>query len=190
MPHRHRQRKKYPEFRSRQGELVVVAGELVEYAAETSRDPINIDHFWITIRTGHPGVLRIALSTFSRINARAGFDPRVRVGIVASRWTELPAAGVFESRGLDYAEIESKNVVHYAEYERPALEELLLRKIGRSVFVEPGEHQLLHTWATLLLNVATHLLKLLRSKVQVPLLQRRKYLGVYPYQVGLDIASC
>ena len=136
MPHRHRQRKKYPEFRSRQGELVVVAGELVEYAAETSRDPINIDHFWITIRTGHPGLLRIALSTFSRINARAGFDPRVRVGIVASRWTELPAAGVFESRGLDYAEIESKNVVHYAEYERPALEELLLRKIGRSVFVE------------------------------------------------------
>ena len=43
---------------------------------------------------------------------------------------------MFESRGLDYAEIESKNVVHYAEYERPALEELLLRKIGRSVFVE------------------------------------------------------
>ena len=113
-----------------------MAGELVDYAAETSKDPINIDHFWITIRTGVPGLLRIAISTFSKINARAGFDPRMRVGIVASTWSELPAAGVFKCPGLDYGDLEAEGVVTYAEYERPALEQLLVEKISRAVFIE------------------------------------------------------
>jgi hypothetical protein len=136
LPHRHRQRTKYPEIHSRQDEFVVVAGELVDYAAETGSDPVNIDHFWITIRTGDPGLLRIAINTFSRDNAAAGFDPRIRVGIVASTWSALPAAGVFKCHGLDYAEIESKGVVTFAEYERPALEQLLAEKIRRAIFIE------------------------------------------------------
>jgi hypothetical protein len=136
LPHRHRQRTKHPEFHSRQGEFVVTDGEPVAYAAETSVAPANIDHFWITIRTGNPGLLRIAINTYSRNNAAAGFDPRMRVGIVASTWSALPAAGVFKCPGLDYADIESKSVVTFVEYERVALEQLLMEKIRRAIFVE------------------------------------------------------
>jgi hypothetical protein len=131
-----RQQKKYPEFRSRQGEFVLVAGELADYAAEISKDALNVDHFWITIRAGVPGLLRIAINTFSKLNARGGFDPRMRVGIVGSTWMTLPAAGVFKSPGLDYADIESKGAVTFAEYERPALEQLLVGKIRRAIFIE------------------------------------------------------
>lgn len=113
-----------------------MAGELVSYAAETSKDPVNIDHFWITIRAGVAGSLRISINTFSRINARAGFDPRMRVGIVTSTWSQLPAAGIFKCAGLDYSDLETEGVVIYAEYGRPALEQLLVEKIRRAVFIE------------------------------------------------------
>ena len=63
--------------------MVHVAGEPITFAAEIDRNPANIDHFWITIQMGDAGPLRIALSTHSRQNAAAGFDPRVRVGVIA-----------------------------------------------------------------------------------------------------------
>ncbi len=136
MPHVQRQRKNYPDFQSRQGEFVLAAGELVAYAAETDKDPTNIDHFWITIRPDDNELLRIAINTYSRINAAAGFDPRMRVGIVLTKWSELPAAGVFKCDGLDYGNIEAEGDVTYTEYERPALEKLLVAKIRRTVFIE------------------------------------------------------
>ena len=70
-----------------------VAGEPISFAAEIDQVVSNIDHFWITVRIGKAGSLRIALSTHSRQNAAAGFDPRVRVGMIASTWLELPATG-------------------------------------------------------------------------------------------------
>lgn len=113
-----------------------VAGEPIAFAAETDPLPANIDHFWITIRTGNAGLLRIALSTRSRQNAAAGFDPRMRVAVLVSAWTELPVAGVFESGGLDYREIEAASPIIYVEHERPALETLLADKTGRAIFIE------------------------------------------------------
>ena len=113
-----------------------VAGAPVAFAAETDAVASNIDHFWITIGIDHGELLRIALSTHSRQNAAAGFDPRVRVGVVVSAWRELPAPGVLKSRGLDYREIEAAGPVTYIEYERPALETLLAEKTGRAIFVE------------------------------------------------------
>ena len=113
-----------------------VAGAPIAFAAETDRVPSNIDHFWITVGVGSGEPIRIALSTHSRQNAAAGFDPRVRVGVVASMWRELPAAGMNRSRGLDYQEIEAVEPVTYIEYERPALESLLAEKTGRALFIE------------------------------------------------------
>jgi len=115
---------------------VHVAGAPIAFAAEIDRVPSNIDHFWITIGMGSGEPIRIALSTHSRQNAAAGFDPRVRVGVVASMWRELPAAGMIRSRGLDYQEIEAAGPVTYIEYERPALESLLAEKTGRALFLE------------------------------------------------------
>ncbi len=113
-----------------------MAGVPIAFAAETDRVPGNIDHFWITIGIGGGEPIRIALSTHSRQNAAAGFDPRVRVGVVASAWRELPAAGMAGCRGLDYHEIEAAGPVAYIEYERPALETLLAVKTGRALFIE------------------------------------------------------
>ncbi len=113
-----------------------IAGTPVAYAAEVDRVPANIDHFWITVAIGTLEPVRIALSTHSRQNAAAGFDPRVRVGIVASTWSALPAKGMTGSRGLDYQEIEAITPVTCIEYERPALETLLSEKAGRALFIE------------------------------------------------------
>jgi hypothetical protein len=129
-------RSKYPQLLSRQGEFLRAAGEPIAFAADTDRVPSNIDHFWITLRIGSGDPLRVALSTHSRQNARAGFDPRVRVAVVVSAWSELPAAGLHACARLDYREIESSQLVSYLEYERPALEALLMDKTGRAIFVE------------------------------------------------------
>jgi hypothetical protein len=118
------------------GEIVHVAGTPIAFAAETDRVPANIDHFWITIGMGTGEPLRIALSTHSRQNAAAGFDPRLRIGMVASVWKELPPAGLLKSAGLDYHQIEVASEVTYIEYARPELEALLLDKTRRAIFIE------------------------------------------------------
>lgn len=133
---RRAKRNKDPQFRSRQGEFLRAAGEPIAFAAETDRVPGNIDHFWITLRIGNGDPLRIALSTHSRQNASAGFDPRMRVAVVISAWSELPAAGLHACARLDYHEIESSQLVTYLEYERPALEVLLTDKTTRAIFME------------------------------------------------------
>jgi hypothetical protein len=136
LPHRHRKRRERHDLQLVHGELVHVAGTPIAFAAETDRVPANIDHFWITIGIGSGEPIRIALSTYSRQNAAAGFDPRMRVAIVASSWTELPRAGMQKSTGLDYGQIEAASAVTYIEYERPLLETLLAEKTGRAIFIE------------------------------------------------------
>jgi hypothetical protein len=136
LPHRRRQQNKYRDLPFRHGEFVHVAGVPIAFAAEVDRVPANIDHFWITLGIGSEEPIRLALSTHSRQNAAAGFDPRVRVGIVASTWRELPAAGMTAWRGLDYQEIEAAGAITYIEHERPALETLLAQKTERCIFIE------------------------------------------------------
>ncbi len=80
------------------GDIVHAAGTPIAFAAEIDRVPANIDHFWITIGLGTGDPIRVALSTHSRQNAAAGFDPRLRLGIVASTWTGIAAGPVWRSR--------------------------------------------------------------------------------------------
>ena len=115
--------------------MVHVAGTPITFAAEIDRVPANIDHFWITIQMGDAGPLRIALSTHSRQNAAAGFDPRVRVGVIGGE-RSLPSAGLFPSSGLDYGALEAETAVAYLEYERPTLEAYLADKTRRAIFIE------------------------------------------------------
>ena len=147
--------------------MVHVAGRPIAFAAETDRVPANIDHFWITIGTGSGEPIRIALSTHSRQNAAAGFDPRLRVGIVPSAWKELPPAGLVKSTGLDYREIEAASPVTYTEYERPALETLLTEMTTRAIFVE--------AWGELYVrnHLGIHQVHSMRASCSVP----RDYIG-------------
>lgn len=118
------------------GDLVRLAGTPIAFAAEIVRVPANIDHFWITVGTGTGEPVRVALSTHSRQNAAAGFDPRMRVAILVTPWKNLPPAGLDKSAGLDYREIERTTAVTYAEYERHALETLLIEKATHAIFIE------------------------------------------------------
>lgn len=88
------------------------------------------------MRAGNAGVIEIALNTYSLRNLRRGSDPRVRLAVVASTWDSLPAPGIFVSDGLDYATVEAENKITYREYERAALEALVIRKIDTALLVE------------------------------------------------------
>ncbi len=149
------------------GELVHVAGPPITFAAEIDRVPANIDHFWITIGIGTGEPIRIALSTYSRRNAAAGFDPRLRVGIVASTWQDLPLTGLMKSACLDYHALEAASTITYIEYERSALEVLLTEKTTRAVFIE--------AWGELYVRnqIGIHQVHSMRASCSVP----RDYMG-------------
>jgi hypothetical protein len=115
---------------------VIIAGEIAAVAAEREADDRKIDHVWIDVRAGEFGCLQIALSTCSRQNRAAGFDPRVRLGLIESIWTELPPAGVRVAPPLNYAQLEATHRVHYNVFERAQLEELLVEKARRAMLVE------------------------------------------------------
>ena len=136
MPHRRRQQTSRGYAGFNHGDLVHLAGTPIAFAAEIDRVPANIDHFWITIGIVAGEPIRVALSTHSRQNAAAGFDARMRVGRIASTWSELPAEGLSKSAGLDYHALEAISPVVYVEYERPALEFLLIGNAQRAVFIE------------------------------------------------------
>jgi hypothetical protein len=144
------------------GDLVHLAGTPVAFAAEIDRVPANIDHFWITIGLGAGEPVRIALSTHSRQNAAAGFDPRMRVGIVVSSWSELPSTGLVKSPGLDYRTIEAASPVSYLEYERPALELLLADKAKRAALIEAWGELYVRTHAGI------HQVHSMRSSCSIP----------------------
>lgn len=167
MPHRRKQagRQVYAGFHH--GDLVHVAGTPIAFAAEIDRVPANIDHFWITIEIGTGEPIRIALSTHSRQNAAAGFDPRMRIGIVPSTWQKLPVAGLVKSTSLDYYALEAASPVTFVEYERPALEQLLTEKISRSIFVEAWGELYVRT------HIGIHQVHSMRASCSVP----RDYVG-------------
>lgn len=116
--------------------FVTIAGEIAAVAVEREEDERKIDHVWMDVRAGEFGRLQIALSTCSRQNRDAGFDPRVRLGLIESIWAELPPAGVRAARPLNYAHLEATHRVHYAAFERAQLEELLVEKASRAIFIE------------------------------------------------------
>lgn len=97
---------------------------------------MRIDHLWLDIDAGDEGFFRIALNTWSRTSFASGFDPRLRVAIVASIWNDLPASGVFSCDGLDYSTIGPKNADGFQPYERSTLEQLLIGKFKRAVFIQ------------------------------------------------------
>jgi hypothetical protein len=116
--------------------LVHVAGRPIQFEIERDVDETRIDHVWLDIEAGDEGFFRIALNTWSRSSFASGFDPRIRVAIVASTWNNLPPPGVFRSDGLDYSTIETKNGGRFQPYERTTLEQLLIEKFERAIFVQ------------------------------------------------------
>ncbi len=122
----------------RADDFVRGAGEIVRYLSESGNDPEKIDHFWITIRAGRVGLVQVSISTRSLKHFAKGFDPRMRLAILPGSWSELPPSTLSAADGLNYAELEAAAPapVSYEIMERPALEQLLLRKCRRAIFLE------------------------------------------------------
>ena len=118
------------------GRLVRVAGTPVRFEVERHIDQKKIDHVWLHVKAGDQGTIRISLNTWSLKSFESGYDPRMRVAIVASRWRELPALGIFPSNGLDYADISTTTSDGFFEYERLALEQLIASSFERAAVVE------------------------------------------------------
>lgn len=138
VPHRRRRRAQsaHQDLRSRSGQFVTGAGKILDFAVETDRDEANVDHFWITIDAGEAGSLEVSINTFSKRNNDAGFDGRMRVAVIASPWVVLPDAGLVPCDHLDYDELAAQSDCEFSICERPALEQLLVERTGRAIFVE------------------------------------------------------
>ena len=85
------------------GKLVRVAGTPVRFEVERHIDQKKIDHVWLHVKARDHGTIRISLNTWSLKSFESGYDPRIRIAVVTSRWRKLPALGIFPSNGLDYA---------------------------------------------------------------------------------------
>lgn len=116
--------------------LLHAVGEAPVARVEDARHEERIDHVWITMQVGLPAPLTISVNTYSLRSQEAGFDPRVRVGLVRGHWNTLPTPIIEPCDGFDYAKIEEQANVYYEPYERIALEALLLDLTQRSLRIE------------------------------------------------------
>jgi len=104
----------------------------IEYNSHESR----VDHVWITLQVSEYGHIRAAVNTLSKLNRDAGFDERVRVGVLRETWETLPETGVFDCEGLDYFGIESRTNVFYEFRTKPEMEALLTQKAETAILME------------------------------------------------------
>jgi hypothetical protein len=126
----------FERIRTTPAKFVQVRGVPYVVAVEEAADPLKLDHIWLTLEVPPFGRLRAVINTLSRINRDAGFDSRVRVGIVPSTYAEKPATGLEECAGQDYTHIEATQKIVYAPYEREALTELLIARLKTAIRVE------------------------------------------------------
>jgi hypothetical protein len=126
----------FERIRTSPPKFVHVRGIPYTVAVEESEDPLKIDHVYLNIEAPPFGRIRVAMNTLSRLSRDAGYDPRVRLGIIRSTYTEKPQPGLEECAGLDYAKQEEKHNVFYEHMEHAALAELLVGKMKTAIRAE------------------------------------------------------
>ena len=126
----------FERIRTSPPKFVHLVGVPYSVQVEAGADPAKLDHVWLTLEVPPFGRLQVSINTLSRLNRDAGFDHRMRVGILKSTYTERPNTGFEEFPGLDYAKIETKDGPAYELYEHEALSELLVTKAKAAIRVE------------------------------------------------------
>ena len=126
----------FERIRTSPPKFVHVRGIPYTVAVEESDDPLKIDHIYLNVEAPPFGRLRVAINTLSRLNRDAGFDGRVRVGIIRSTYAEKPTPGLEECAGLDYAKQEEKHQIVYEPYEHAALVGVLVTKMKAAIRAE------------------------------------------------------
>src|SRR4051812_24569685 len=126
----------FERIRTSPPKFVHVRGVPYTVAVEQNEDPSKIDHVYLNVEVPPFGRLRVAINTLSRICRDARFDPRMRVGIIQSTYTEKPQPSLEECNGLDYAKQDEKHGVKYEVYEQEALTEMLVTKMKAAIRAE------------------------------------------------------
>lgn len=138
---RHPQREKLlAEIRRSHGQIYHVVGRPVHWELERAPCAEKVDHVWITLDVQDHGLVRASLSTESSRNKDAGFDPRVRIGMVPRTVDELPREAIRQHAGLDYAAIESAQPAEFPHYDKRAAESLMLERAARAELIEVWGH--------------------------------------------------
>jgi hypothetical protein len=132
--------------------LVRVVGDHLKGRVETPGHIRHPDHFWISVDPGFGMRILVSVNTCSHRNAEAGFDPRVRLGILRGNWEELPERGFNECRRFSYGDLPGQDTVDFRPLERVVLEQLLLDRVSAAAMIEvwgapyhrdhPGIHQI------------------------------------------------
>jgi len=126
-------------FRDLRTPLVHVVGDHVKADIEGGRSDSR-DHVWISLDPGLSVRVTVSVNTFSIRNGDAGFDPRVRLGILRGSWTSLPERGISECGRFRYEEIPGFGSVEFVPTERSLLERGILERVQRT--------RLLEVWGT------------------------------------------
>lgn len=126
----------FERIRTSPPKFVHVRGIPYTVNVEESEDPLKVDHVYLNVEAPPFGRLRVAINTVSRLNRDAGFDSRIRVGIIRSTYTEKPTPGLEECAGLDYAKQEEKHNVVYEAYEHAPLVEMFVTKMKVAIRAE------------------------------------------------------
>jgi hypothetical protein len=111
---------------------------------EPHPDETRVDHVWMDVQIPPCGRLRLSVNTLSKLNERAGFNPRMRLGIVASTYEERPEPLIETAPPLDYRLIEQSTPVDYVTYDHDPLEALLLAKGQRAIRIEAWGELYIH----------------------------------------------
>jgi hypothetical protein len=108
-----------------------IVGVPTHVEIEPERDLRKQDHVWLTLRIPPFGEARAVINTLSSLNRDAGFDARIRIGTLHSRYDNPPEPLVEDCSGFDYATLEATQNIFYEPYEHLAAAEFLIRK-GRA----------------------------------------------------------
>ena len=131
--------------------LMHVAGRCVKAEVETAASREKVDHVWISLDAGLSRPVLIAVNTLSRKSLKAGFDPRVRLGVLGMQAGELPHPGARPWPWLSYRDYENRHNIFYEAIDRGQAESIFLEWALRAKFIEawgapffrkkPGLHQ-------------------------------------------------
>jgi hypothetical protein len=103
---------------------------------EQADDPSRVDHVWLSLDVAPIGKINVAINTMSRYNRDAGFDERIRLGILPSTYSRRPER-LLESRApLDYTVIEAMNTIDFVPIEHDPIEALLIDKCNSAIRAE------------------------------------------------------
>jgi len=126
----------FEKIRTSPPKFVHVIGVPYAVEREAAGESGGGDRVWITVEAPPFGRLRVSVNTTSLLSRGAAADPRIRVGIVTSRWDEKPAPGLSEDRGQNYAKLEAAFKATCVEMEQEDLATLLTERLKRAVRTE------------------------------------------------------